>query len=146
MFLSLFILLFVHLAYRFCTSRSCDSPTGGDTTWVTTLTSVTASITVLLWRLDRALMIALAAFWICPRSPSFDRPSCSKDWGGGGGERVEEEEEEDVGVSCVLHQGVNLANGHVVLSLIHSHLNIWHAVPPPPLPETTEGGVNCLIR
>lgn len=28
-------------------------------------------------------MMALAAFWIRPRSPSLDGPSSSKDWGGG---------------------------------------------------------------
>lgn len=65
---------------NFLCNELCDLPTGGGMTCVSTFTSTTASMTVLLCRLDKALIMALAASWICPRSPSFARPSCSKDW------------------------------------------------------------------
>lgn len=58
----------------------CNSPTVGHSTTTFTLTSTTARMMVLFWRLDSAVVIALATFWICPQSPSFDPPSCSKDY------------------------------------------------------------------
>lgn len=39
-------------------------PTEGDMIWVSTLTSITASMMVLLCRLDKVPTIALAACWI----------------------------------------------------------------------------------
>lgn len=84
------------------TPETWDSPTGGDSTCVSTLTSTTASMTVLLCRLDRAPMMALAAFWICPRSLSLDRPSCSND--------CRESEDRKRWLCCLIFDGLKNTN------------------------------------